>query len=435
MKTWTVLIALLTGLVTSLSAKNHAVADIVALHEAVNRAGPGDVIVMKDGIWHDAPLVFKANGKADQPITLKAETPGKVVLTGKSRLSIAGEHLVVQGLWFRDVTGSEESVIDFRGDSKSLSSHCQIENCAITMSESVSDGQKRPWVSLYGIKNTVKRCHFAGKKSAGTLLIVWLPKSEGPAPEHLIEHNYFGSRQVLGKNGGEIIRVGDSKTSMQSAKCLVVENYFEHCNGETECISNKSCDNIYRGNFFLECQGTLTLRHGNRCLVEGNTFIGSHLKETGGIRVIGEDHRVIGNHLDSLAGDGARAAICLMNGIQDSPANGYFQVKRALISDNVITDCKQSFCIGFADDDVKAPLAPVDCVISENQALADKYQIVHLLDAKASLKWEDNVFHGASSGLPSEPFAGVSWAKPEVEPAMPPVKREDVGVSWNPTKL
>ena len=42
------------------------------------------------------------------------------------------------------------------------------------------------------------------------------------------------------------------------------QNFFDRCDGELEIISSKSCDNIYRGNTFLNCAGMLTLRHGNR---------------------------------------------------------------------------------------------------------------------------------------------------------------------------
>ena len=59
-----------------------------------------------------------------------------------------------------------------------------------------------------------------------------------------------------------------------------------------EIISNKSCKNTYSDNGFYECKGTLTLRHGNDCLVTGNYFIGNNISQTGGVRIIGENHVV-----------------------------------------------------------------------------------------------------------------------------------------------
>ena len=106
------------------------------------------------------------------------------------------------------------------------------------------------------------------------------------------------------------------------------------------------------------------MRHGNGCVIEGNVFNGNHRKQTGGIRIIGEDHVVKGNYLSGIEGEEARSAICLQNGIEGSPANGYFQVKRAVVDGNSILDCKHSITIGYADKDVKAMLPPVDCHIT-----------------------------------------------------------------------
>jgi poly(beta-D-mannuronate) lyase len=57
---------------------------------------------MTDGDWKDQAVVFSARGTADKPITLRAATPGKAILTGKSSLLIDGQHLVVSGLFLKD---------------------------------------------------------------------------------------------------------------------------------------------------------------------------------------------------------------------------------------------------------------------------------------------------------------------------------------------
>lgn len=221
---------------------------------------------------------------------------------------------------------------------------------------------------------------------------------------HVIEANSFGKRLKLGKNGGEILRVGDSDSSMQNARCRVMGNLFEECNGEVEVISNKSCENVYEGNVFRNCQGTLTLRHGNRCRVAGNAFFGNGRPHTGGIRIIGEGHRVIGNYLEKLEGAEARAAICLMNGIEKSPANGYFQVKDALVTGNYINQCRESINIGCADKDVKAPLGPLSSVMADNVIYATN-RIVTLQGTGAGVRWSSGKVGGAELGYvgPVEP--------------------------------
>ena len=73
-----------------------------------------------------------------------------------------------------------------------------------------------------------------------------------------------------GENGGETMRLGYSYQSMFVSRTTVEDNLFTQCDGEIEIISSKSCENVYRHNTFRDCEGTLTLRHGNRCVVDGN---------------------------------------------------------------------------------------------------------------------------------------------------------------------
>ncbi len=411
-----------------LSAEVH-VANAGAFDDAMKKAVAGDTIVLQSGDWPDADLWVRGHGEEGRPITVRAEDPGKVRLTGKSRLRLAGEHLVVEGLWFRDCFPEKADIVSFREDSKTAANQCVLRNCAITQDTVAGDSRERKWVSLYGAGHTVERCHFAGKTSKGTLLVVWLGDTGGPPPCHQIKLNYFGSRPRLGGNGGEIIRVGDSDSSMQRAECVEEGNYFEKCDGEVECISNKSCGNTYRHNTFEECQGTLTLRHGNGCTVEGNVFRGNHRKETGGIRVIGEDHVIQGNLLAGLEGDEARSAICLMNALENPPLNGYFQVKRALVLDNTILDCKESINIGYADKDVKAPLPPVGCRIEGNYVAAEGRKLVQLVDATAKITWKDNTMWGSETGVGENP--GISLNERRLKRQAPPTpSRSEIGAAW-----
>ena len=233
----------------------------------------------------------------NRPIVIRAATPGKVVLSGESRLRLAGSYLQVEGLSF-ERGHHDGDVISFRADSKRMARHCRITQCAVRDYNGPDKKQKdTKWVSIYGTQNRFDHCHLTGKTSPGTTLVVWLADEPNG---HQIDHNYFGPRPSLGENGGETIRVGDSNWSQHSSQTLVESNLFERCNGEIEIVSNKSCDNVYRGNTFVECEGALTLRHGNRCTVEGNFFFGNGKKMTGGVRIIGEDHRIVNNYFQRL---------------------------------------------------------------------------------------------------------------------------------------
>ncbi len=407
------------------------VANEVELKTAMSIAKPGDRLVLRDGEWRDASIVFVGKGTESAPITLRAATPGKVVFTGTSTLRIGGEYLVVEGLLFNDPDPTVSDVIQFRKDSKLLAKNCRLTNCAMLSVRTGEGSRESRWLGLYGEGNRVDHSTFEGKSGKGTTFVVWLGNSN--VGRHRIDHNYFGPREKLGKNGGETIRIGDSKTSMLQGDCVVENNLFEKCNGEAECISNKSCGNVYRDNTFLRVSGTLTLRHGNGCLVERNCFLGEGANGTGGIRVIGEDHIVRGNYLDGLTGDDARSAITLMMGIPNSPAERYFQVQRARIENNTLVNCEHSILIGLSDDK-NASLAPIDTTFSGNRVVAPKYAIVEARCDTEGIAWADNQFVGKTLGMNTTP-AGITMLGPgesgsiKVVP-LKPISRESVGAGW-----
>lgn len=414
--------------------------DEKSFETAVAASKPGDVILLAAGTWSDADLRFVANGKPDAPVVLRAEQPGRTVLVGRSRLRIAGEHLVVSGLWFANP--ADEEVIQFRVDAKKHASRCRLTECAVTDDGTQPvPGKEGRWLNLYGTENEVDHCFFAGKRTKGTLAVVWLGFE--PEGRHRIHHNHFGPRARLGKNGGETLRIGDSKTSLRDARCVVESNIFERCNGESEIISNKSCANVYRENVFLACEGALTLRHGHRCQVERNWFLGLGAKETGGIRIIGEDHVIADNYLQDLLGDEFRSGITLVAGIPDSPLNGYHPVRRARIERNILVNCKHPVLIGFNDESA-ATVPPVDCVFAGNVIRCpDARQAFETIGEAQGFAWKDNIVSAKAPGIAT---AGVEMREIEMKktaggffrlsdgrPRGMPVSASDAGPSWRRT--
>jgi poly(beta-D-mannuronate) lyase len=375
------------GSVAAAFAKDIPVTDAAAFAKAAKSVAAGDTIILQDDTWADARLKIHANGTAEKPVTIKARTPGKVVFTGDSRLSVGGTHVVVNGLWFQNPTG--EQVIELRLDSMQLADDCRITNCAVTNDTQLKSKDSAHFVSIYAVRNRVDHCYFAGKATQGTTLVVWLSNEVRDHGKHQIDHNHFGPRQKLGKNGGETIRLGDSKTSMQTAACVVEHNLFENCDGEAECISNKSCGNFYRSNTFKDVSGTLTLRHGNACRVENNVFLGDKAKGSGGVRVIGEDHVINGNYFNGLTGDAERSAMCFMLGIPNSVPNGYFQVKRAKVTNNIFVNCEHNILIGMSGDK-KATLPPVESEIRGNRIQTGKGEAFKILCAVDGVTIEGN---------------------------------------------
>jgi poly(beta-D-mannuronate) lyase len=281
---------------------------------------PGDTVIKANGEWKDQQVFFKAHGTAKKPITLRAETPGKAILTGKSTITVSGDYLVLSGFLLRDGGGVSNGIMV-------SGNHCRITET------SVVGGTYKFFIHLAGSENRMDHCYVAEKTSESPTVQV---EVESRPNHHQIDHNYFGHRPPLGRNGGETMRVGYSWQSMSNSATVVEENLFERCDGEIEIISSKSCENIYRNNTFLDCAGMLTLRHGNRCVVENNFFLAHHKRGSGGIRVIGENHRIINNYIDGVY----QGAIWITAGIVNSPLKGYFQAKNELIASNTFVDCR-----------------------------------------------------------------------------------------------
>ena len=304
--------------------------------EAVRSARPGDTIILADGEWRDFEIVFAAEGLPNKPITLTAETKGRVVIAGRSNLRIAGEHLVVSGLVFRDGHTPTNDVIAFRRTKQHLANRTRVTEVVIDRFNNPERHETDFWVMMYGKDNRFDHSLLIGKSNSGVTMAVRLDSEASQNNGHRIDHNYFGPRPILGSNGGETLRIGTSKYSLTESRTLVERNYFERCNGEVEIISSKSGGNVFRGNVFVESRGTLTLRHGNGNRVEGNVFLGNGVPHTGGIRVINKHQTIRNNYLFQLTGRRFAGALVVMNGVPDSPINRYHQVEDAVIENNTI---------------------------------------------------------------------------------------------------
>ncbi len=383
------------------------------LSDAIASSDPGDTVVMANGTWTDVVIEFFNEGAEGDTITLRAETPGQVILTGSSRLEIGGSYLKVDGLWFDQGSLRSGHIVEFRRSSSRLSSHSRLTNCTITDYNPPSYLTEYKWVSIYGSHNRVDHCHFAGKTHDGATVVVWLrdPPNDDPV-WHRIDQNYFGHRPELPKNGGESLRIGTSSRSMQDANVTVEHNLFEECDGEIEIISNKSGNNIFRHNTFRRSSGTLTLRHGNEASVYGNYFLGEGKSRSGGVRIIGERHRVYNNYFQDLEGTGYRAAVSIVNGVPNSPLNRYFQVKDAVVAFNTFVNVEETFVLG-AGRSSEQSLSPDGLQIVNNLVVTPNGPIIEYEDTPTNVSYMSNVFYGADLGI--EEVDGILVADPELQ--------------------
>ncbi len=349
----------------SSSISGNKVSDNAALLNAIKEAKPGDNIVMGNGEWNDLEIKFNASGTENKPITLQAETPGKVLIQGKSNLQLGGDYINVKGLSFVNGYSPSNAVITFAVED-TVANHCTVSNCMIKDYNKMQRNFQDLWVLFVGRHNQMDHCYLAGKANRGPTVRVDLKGNQNINNHHKIIDNYFGPRPPKGGPSAETIQIGDSYTSMCPSYTLVADNYFDQCNGEVEVISSKTNFNEFRNNIFYKSEGSLVTRHGNYCTADGNYFIGSDESSNyGGIRLIGTGHTVTNNYFYKLKGSDFRSPLAVMNGIPKSPLNRYIQVTDVTVAYNTYVDCQSPLQFGVGSNVSQKDVLPASEIRSE----------------------------------------------------------------------
>ena len=361
----------------------------------LTQLAPGDSIILRDGIWNDFEIIFEGHGEPGLPITLRAETPGQVYITGQSNLALAGEYLLVQGLVFRDGYTPSQSVISFRKSKTALANNSRVTQTVIHNFTNPERFEADYWVAIYGKNNRFDHNHLEGKRNRGVTLAVRLDSDASRENYHRIDHNYFGPRPTLGSNGGETLRVGTSHFSRSNSFTTVENNYFDRCDGEVEIISSKSGSNVFRGNVFYESKGTLTLRHGHDNVVEQNVFYGNGVEHTGGIRVINRRQTVRDNYIEGVKGYRFGGALVVMNGVPNSPINRYDGVEDSIIESNSLINSDHIQLA--AGSDAERSAVPVRTSFNRNLVVkADNpSDVFTVYDDISGISFNDNVISGS----------------------------------------
>lgn len=376
-------------------AKDWIVDTPVAYKKAVEKLKAGDSVVLANGVWNNFEISFKGEGTKKKPITLKAQTKGKVLLTGQSNLKLSGKHLVVSGLVFKDGYSPSNAVIAFRTNDENLAYHSRVTEVVIDNFNNPDKRESDYWVAIYGQENRFDHNYLTGKRNKGVTLAVRLDSKNSQENHHQIDHNYFGPRPILGSNGGETLRIGTSRFSLSNSYTVVENNYFDRCDGEVEIISIKSGQNKVQNNVFFESRGTLTLRHGNGNIIEGNIFFGNGVDHTGGIRVINKDQTVRNNYLEGLTGYRFGSGFTVMNGVPNSKINRYHQVENALVENNTMINVEHIQLAAGSDTERSA--VPINSTVQNNLIFNENnQQPFTLFDDVSGIAFRGNIANTVS---------------------------------------
>ncbi|MFC1452099.1 polysaccharide lyase 6 family protein [Verrucomicrobiota bacterium] len=366
--------------------------DLAEISESIK---PGDTIILKDDTWHDEVLDIWAKGEPGKWITFRAETPGKVVLTGISGIHAAGAYVHITGLYFRN--GAQRwRLVTLKGH------HVRLSNTAVYGSKADQ------WVYLdHGSRQVeVDHCRFEHKTGKGQLLTIrkHAPKEDAPNRHH-IHHNHFKDVRDGKANSWETMQLGQGYPDKLPCESIVEYNLFEHCDGEAEIISNKSDGNVYRYNVFDDCLGELVLRGGRGCRVIGNVFVGKFRKRQGGIRISGNHHLIANNYIR-----GMNTAMVLSHGTEPGNQPYYPPVHDVDIACNTIVDCDVGMRFGrtepwLLESEVDIPAR--DCRIVGNIFCLNDSRSRVMASTREAIRttWSRNLlWNGALGDAPASDF-------------------------------
>ncbi len=282
------------------------VIDVQTLQNAIAKATIGSVILLADGEYKDVKLIIEASGSLDMPLIVRAENPGKVTFSGNVKVELRGNHVSLQGIYFANGTRSIKEwkthgpgLVAIYGD------YCEIADCMFYNFDDANSAyittslDKNGNVPRYA---NIHHCAFVGKKTLDQVVNLnnTPSKQEDGEPGipmyHRVSYCYFSNPQKVGNAGGGI-RIGYWHKDF--GRCLIDNNLFERQDSEPEIITSKSMENVFYKNTFLNCQGTLNFRHGDKQVAISNYFYGTDTnKGYGGMFVWGSKHLIANNYFD-----------------------------------------------------------------------------------------------------------------------------------------
>ncbi|MFG3349883.1 chondroitinase-B domain-containing protein [Streptomyces sp. NPDC048018] len=369
------------------------VGSLAELQKAIDRALPGDRIVLADGTYTVPTAgitVSGRNGTPAAPITIVAASRGGAVLQGARSFVFAdSSNIVVSGFALRQSTTLE------------IPASCP--RIRLTRNDlRFADVSGLDWVLVRGDDAKIDRNRFHDKTTQGIFLVVDGPGSTAMAQRLTVLRNHFSDHSYGGENGGEPIRLGVSARALSSANAVVEYNLFERCDGDPETVSVKSSDNTVRYNTVRDSRGGIVLRHGNRSTVAANHLIGGGE----GVRLYGNDHLVVNNYFGALTG---RALVVGSGTTRDHHSGetaderrGNDACDRAVIAHNTFVGNARTL------SGESRAYAPSDVVVADNILVGGSGTLVDLPQGTGFL-WQGNILWGtaADGTLPNAGYRRV----------------------------
>lgn len=421
------------------------VGSLAQLRNALDTAEPGDLIEVANGVYTlSGNLTIGRSGKKARPITVRAQNRGQAKITGYGEVLFNRVTWVVwEGFKFtHDATqrGWPWGCVTLQD-----CNNVRFTRNYLDLHEDLTDLTRvHQWVCITGKTshdNRIDHNLFHDKTLRGDYVVVTGDGRTGAAisQRDRIDHNHFlDFKYGNGQNGLETVRVAANPSGNLLANLTIEDNLFERCSGEDEIISLKCGAVTVLHNTFIDCNGSMVFRNGNRGLARGNIFINTYEDDrlpfpqyrAGGIRFYGSDHKIVENYFYNLNGTGVDAPLNLMHGAPAGSGNlggaDGLPSTRCEVARNVWVSCAE-LRIGYESD--PRPLPPADCTFSNNLIYGNHRQRTLLNFYQADgVRYSDNLlWPGDRTGLES---AGRVFSENEFK-----VLSSDPGRPYTPDRL
>jgi poly(beta-D-mannuronate) lyase len=380
---------------------------------AVGSARPGDHIILKDGTYDNTGwlnsrsaknmMVRDLEGTAAAPIIIAAETVGGAEIKGAGGFRFVDvAHVVVRGFKLThsqdNSAYSDDTAVQCDGchHVRFTRNHFELTTSANGAADwlSISSGQSD--------HNRIDHNVFKNKGTEGVFVLIFGKHTS-------VDHNYFYNQFFSAGNGGECMRIGNSELGNVQYYSMVEYNLFEKCNGDMEAVSIKSSGNILRANTFRGNEGSLTFRHGNDNLADGNFFLAGE----NGLRSYGHDHVITNNYFGSLSGSGSLTPLVIGSGTVDTDLgrsnSEHSRSRNVLVAFNTFYD-NQGTYLRVGED--FRPLDPVNVTVSHNILAGNTGTLVNF-DEGENIIWTKNILYGSAS-RGNAPAAGYVSVNPQL---------------------
>jgi hypothetical protein len=285
------------------------------LLSALNKAEPGDHIVLKDGRY--SGFTVSRSGQIDKPVVVRAANTLAAKVSG--RITLNGNDVYVVGV---DITMGNVVITGTRG--RISSSRLQSRGSAVHVDHSARS-------AIVDHNEIVSQATPTNRGWFGILVSV-----SRPDLNHRIYRNYLhGAPRITSGDDNSAIQLGTAKFRMRNGGVLVEYNLIMDWHGDAETICVKTSGHTIRFNTGIDIQQFV-----NRAGI-GNTWSANWLENSKGIRIHDRNHTLLGNV----------SRIRIYGGDNGSEPATYYQPIDTLVSGNTgVLEIGKAFSNELASD-------------------------------------------------------------------------------------